>query len=279
MDQSQIEAVLRELGAASLKKEGQNFLVSVSVLNKIIETADLSGSDSVLEIGSGLGVLTEVLTASSQKVVAIEKDSKFSAYLKNKFRQKKNFLLLNRDFLKINLPLLIQNDFLEGYKVVANIPYNISSLILKSLLELGNKPSLIVLLVQREVAQRVCAKPPHANPLSLFVQMSGVAEIVEIVPANCFFPEPKVASAILKIKTKQSLKIFATSELGILKKVIKVGFSSPRKTLVNNLVAGFKIGKEELEGAGILLEKKRPQELSLKDWRELTKKLSRLKHF
>jgi len=251
---------------------GQNFLVNKTALDKIIEAGELNEKDFIIEIGPGIGVLTQELVNKVGSVVAVELDKTLVELLKsnNELRIKNhgdNLEIINADILKLNLPQIIEN---RPYKVIANIPYYITSKIIQLFLTLENKPKLMVLLVQKEVAERIAAKPGEMSILSLSVQSYGVPEIVGLVPKESFFPVPKVDSAILKISNIQYHFKIPEKELF---RVIKIGFSSRRKTLINNLSSGFHLDKETAKG---IIEKiglkdtVRAQELSLEQWHDLS---------
>ncbi|MEK7508697.1 MAG: 16S rRNA (adenine(1518)-N(6)/adenine(1519)-N(6))-dimethyltransferase RsmA, partial [Patescibacteria group bacterium] len=171
---------------------GQNFLTDKNILKKIVTAADLQPKETVIEIGAGTGVLTEELAKKVGRVIAFEVDKKLAPLLKEKFINQKNVEIINEDILSYKLQV-------AGYKLVANIPYNITSAILEKFLSAEHKPSLMVFLVQREVAERATAKAGEMSFLSVMVQYYGQPKAVARVPAGAFWPKPKVESAILKI--------------------------------------------------------------------------------
>lgn len=264
-----------------LKNLGQNFLIDKTVLDRIIGASDLDKNDVVIEIGPGLGTLTQELSARCKKVIAIEKDKKMAEMLDNRMWNVKsgmsnNVEILNNDILKINMDELLKKYAPSGkYKLVSNIPYYITSPIIKLFLEAEIKPELIILLVQKEVAERICAKPGKLSILALSVQIYGEPSTVDYVDKSAFYPEPKVDSAILKIKNiKKTTPDRAPENNKNLFRIIKIGFSSKRKKLANNLSAGLCINKKEseeiLSKAGINLNA-RAQELRLEDWKKMAK--------
>jgi len=267
---TEIKKILREEDLKILKNLGQNFLIDEKILDKIIKASELAKNDLVLEIGPGLGTLTNELVKKCKTVVAIEKDRKMAELIKEK-NHLSNLKIINDDILKINLNELIKK-YSENkkYKLVSNIPYYITSPVIKLFLESSIQPELIVLLVQKEVAERICAKPGKLSVLALSVQIYGEPEIVGYVSNSSFYPEPKVDSAILKIKNIK--KEFSAEYYKKLFKIIKIGFSSKRKKLINNLSTGLRIDKKESES--ILQQSKinpnaRAQELSLEEWDKL----------
>lgn len=254
------------------KSLGQNFLKSKEALQLILAAADLNKSkDKVLEIGPGEGALTFPLAQNSSQVIAIEKDDFLSEELKKTAPQ--NVKIIHGDVLELNLPQLLEENDFGDYKVVANIPYYITGKLLRLLLELENKPKICVLLLQKEVAERICQKAPKMSILSLSVQFYGQPEIIADVSKEDFYPVPKVDSAILKITVLDPKKLPPKEEIKKFFKLIKVGFSSPRKTLINNLANGLSKSKEEIadivEKLGLDLNT-RAQELGVDDWKKLS---------
>ena len=243
------------------KSLGQNFLINPGVLDKIVKAAELDKDDTVIEIGPGTGVLTEKLvekvrsTGSGQagRVIAIEKDARLIAQLKEKFKNT-NVDIVEGDILKID-PTPLLRYCATGYKLIGNIPYYITSHLLKTVFEKWPAPKLIVLMVQKEVAQRIMAKPPHMNLLALSVQFFAKPKIISYVSLGSFRPTPKVNSAIIKLTPIRSDLELADRFF----KLIKTAFAGKRKQLKNT------VGKEILENTGIRPEL-RPEELSLEDW-------------
>lgn len=237
-------------------------------------SAGIGKDNTVLEIGPGLGVLTKELSKKCVKVIAVEKDKKlagFLAELKNKKLLGGNVEIINGDILKLNIEEIIKKHSVGGdYKLVSNIPYYITSPVIKLFLENKIQPKLIILLIQKEVAERICATAGKMSVLALGVQIYGQPEIVDYVSRVSFYPQPEVDSAILKIKNIK--KDFHNDYYGKIFRIIKIGFSSKRKTLANNLSAGLRIEKnkasEILKKAGID-PGLRAQELGLKDWERL----------
>ena len=279
------------------KSLGQNFLKDQKVLNKIVEAAELSQNDKVLEIGPGKGALTRFLLERGARLVLVEKDQNLANSLAlniqypisniQKNPNDQNYKFPNRkgivsgDVLEVNLPQLIeQNDFFD-YKVVANIPYYITGKIIRLLFETKYSPKLIVLLVQKEVAERICQRPGKMSILAVSVQCFGKPEIIDEVPKESFDPQPKVDSAILKITPHGKEFFKSADEEKEFFKFVKIGFSSPRKTLANNLANGYKILKDAIEE---ILQRQqfsvavRAQELSVCDWAQLKKNLDDLKN-
>lgn len=350
-DKNDLIEYLKSNGLYAKHSLGQNFLVDRGSLEKIIDAAELKAEDFVIEVGPGTGALTLELVKNVGGVVAIEKDEQLASLLisnlkfliSNQFqitklsnREADNIFDIKQldiknsieikncklkivvdDILKVNIPELVGD---RPYKVVANIPYYITSKILQLFLTLPQKPEVIVVLTQKEVAERVCAKAGQMSVLSVSVQVFGEPEIVSIVPKDAFFPSPKVDSAILRIANIHSFSCHSepvrqaqgrlheeSSSNAALDpsakpqddkrgprddkeevlddgfcnekaffRLVKIGFSSRRKTLINNLSVGYHIDKKKAEdiiksaGFGVNV---RAQELSIDDWKRLLAKI------
>jgi len=224
-----IKKILEEKGIRPLKQFGQNFLVSDTVLKKMVEAANLKNSDVVLEVGPGIGTLTQELAKKAKKVIAIEKDRKLVEVLRENLKDFKNIEIIENDILKLNPKSHPLN--LKSYKVVADIPYYITSPLIRRFLELKNPPKEMLLMVQKEVAKRICEKPPEMSILSVSVQFYAKPKIISYVSRNCFWPRPKVDSAILQLTLLNKRRV----DNGLFFKIVKAGFSHPRKQLANNL--------------------------------------------
>lgn len=294
-----IKNILSKHNFAPNKFLGQNFLIDQNALDKIIEAADLKIGDNVLEIGPGLGTLTAALCGAGANVVAIEKDKELIPALEENLKEFKNLKIINGDFLALEFEKLISDFVLGGrasksdlearppstasesiaYKVVSNIPYYITSPALRKIFSAIAKPQEIVFLVQREVAERIAAKPGEMSFISAFVQFYGAPSVAGIVKQEAFWPAPKVESAILKIVLGKKAELPPEQEKELWR-LAKIGFSSRRKTLANNLAAGFHRKnseiKELLKKAGFS-EKARAQELGAEEWIRLLKATKRLK--
>lgn len=251
-------------GKEPIKRMGQNFLVSPSALKKILHAADLKSNDTILEIGPGTGVLTRELIEKAKEVYAVEKDSQLCKDLKENFSDWKNTEIIEEDILKLDLGFLPKN-----YKVVANIPYYITSPVIRKLLEAENRPSLIILTIQKEVAERICAKPPKMSLLSVSVQFYAKPKIAARISKNSFWPKPKVDSAVLQIIpcSKERNDSFF--------KIVKAGFSHPRKQIANNLSSELHIKKEGVIKTLLknnIEPKKRPGSFTIDEWEKLASK-------
>ena len=245
---------------------GQNFLVDGGILKKIASAAELTPADTVIEVGPGLGTLTETLAEQAGKVIAIELDNNFADILKTNFTGSNKVIVLNADVLQVN-PADIPGKKTD-YKVVANLPYYITSAVIRHFLEASVKPTMMVLMVQKEVAQQITAKPGEMSLLSVSVQLYGKPTIVSTVPARCFYPAPNVDSAILKIAVYAQPKIEPGDIRGFFD-IVRAGFSANRKQLPNSLANGLKIPKNDiiplLEKAGID-PKRRAETLTIDEW-------------
>ena len=286
-----IKELLRKYKAIPLKQLGQSFLTDEKVLEKIIKASEIKASDLILEIGPGIGVLTKKLAERAKKVIAIEKDPKMVEILKETLKGSKNVEIINKDVLdlmtkygKLNLEkkklALISRLSTKNYKIVANLPYNIASRVIKIFLESNFPPKKMVFMIQKEIAKRICAAPPNMNYLAIFVQFYSKARIIDYISRGSFWPQPKVDSAIIKIIPFPKARgvhrglwgINSRKELFF--KIVKAGFSQPRKQLINNLSKKLNLEKESVKKwllkSGIN-PAQRAERLNLKDWILLTK--------
>ena len=261
-------ALLKQHGLYANKKFGQNFLEDSSALENIVRAAEILDSDSVLEIGPGLGSLTRHLAASAREVVAVELDEKLIPVLRGLLKPYANIRLIHADILDLSPKEL---NLTPDYIVAANIPYNITSAIIRHLLESDPKPRRIVLTIQKEVAERICEIPPDMSLLALSVQVYGWPFIAAQIPASAFFPAPKVDSAVVKIEIRPEPSI-PIPLLPTFFKLIKAGFSQKRKTLRNSLSAGLHIQPAEAESLlkrGEIDPRRRAETLSMDEWSAL----------
>jgi len=262
--------LLRTYDLRARKGLAQHFLVDGGVVKKILDAAELSPSDTVMEVGPGLGVLTEGLVKAAGRVIAIELDRKFAAILQERIVSG-NLTVVNEDVLKTDPAELLKPRGISDYKVVANLPYYITAPVIRHFLEATLKPCLMVLMVQKEVAKQITAMPGNMSLLSVSVQFYGAPKVVAIVPARSFYPAPKVDSAILKIDVYPRLKVDVDDVNGFFR-VVKAGFSANRKQIVNSLSHGLGCAKSEvvplLEKAGIEPQR-RAETLSIEDWGKL----------
>jgi 16S rRNA (adenine1518-N6/adenine1519-N6)-dimethyltransferase len=261
--------LLASYGLHAKKGLGQNFLIDGNILKKIAAAAELTSSDTVIEVGPGLGILTGTLAEQAGKVIAVELDNNLAGILKTNFSVSAKVTVINGDILKIT-PADILGKQTE-YKVVANLPYYITSAVIRHFLEAPAKPNTMVLMVQKEVAQQITAKPGEMSLLSVSVQLYGKPIIVSKVAAGCFYPAPNIDSAILKIAVYAEPKIQPGDITGFFD-IVRAGFSANRKQLPNSLANGLKVPKTDimplLEQAGID-PKRRAETLTIDEWEKL----------
>ncbi|MFA5135031.1 MAG: 16S rRNA (adenine(1518)-N(6)/adenine(1519)-N(6))-dimethyltransferase RsmA [Patescibacteria group bacterium] len=264
------------------RSSGQNFLVCDDVLMDIIAAANLTDGDTVLEIGAGFGTLTVELCSRAGAVIAVELERRLYGALRKLAAVHENLRLIEGDVFKHLSDIdSVVSDL--GYTIVANVPYNITSLILRTFLERTPRPRELVLLVQREVAERIVAEPGEMSLLSVAVQLSGEPSMLRTVSRDCFWPVPAVDSAVLAIRGVGQDAHGYSRSLGPLSRadlyrVVKIGFSAKRKKLYNNIAAGFRIPKKDAENALLsahINASARAQDLSIKSWIDLTKELYR----
>jgi 16S rRNA (adenine1518-N6/adenine1519-N6)-dimethyltransferase len=262
------EALLKRYRLHAHKGLGQNFLQDPMALEEIVSAAEIQPTDTVLEIGPGLGSLTRYLAVSAKNVVAVELDENLIPPLKAVLSPYQNVHMVHGDILKLSPKELIAEN---NYLVVANIPYYITSAVIRHLLESESKPRRMVLTIQKEVAQRICAKPGDMSLLALSVQVYGKPRIAAYIPAEAFFPAPKVDSAVVVIDIYPS-PLIKEGLLDTFFKLIKAGFSQKRKTLRNSLSSGLHISSaaaaERLRRVNIDPQR-RAETLSIEEWERL----------
>jgi 16S rRNA (adenine1518-N6/adenine1519-N6)-dimethyltransferase len=263
-----IPSLLKRYNIHPKKSLGQNFLVDSGALHKIIVAAHITPNDRVLEIGAGLGNLTESLSAKAEFVVAVELDDRLLKPLQESLSGKTNVRIVPGDMLKLD-PAELMNG--SGYLVVANIPYYITSALIRHLLETSCKPVRLVLTVQSEVASRICATPHDMNLLALSVQVYGEPVIVGKIPAEAFYPSPNVDSAIVRVDL-YSEPVIPMEHLDVFFHLAKAGFSQKRKTLRNSISAGMRLGTENtllLLHSASIDPMRRAETLGLDEWHRL----------
>ena len=273
-----VKNILEKFNAKPKKGLGQNFLIDKNILQKIIDAADIKEGDTILEVGPGVGTLTQELAKKAKRVIAVEKDEAMIEILKENLKDLDNVEIIQGDILKIDyLKFKIEN-----YKVVANIPYYLTSPLIRKFLEVENKPEEIILMIQKEVAQRICATPPDMNLLAVSVQFYANPKIVFNVSKNSFWPIPKVDSAVIKITphTSPDLSFPQKREFrefcNLFFKIVKAGFSQPRKQIGGNLLKMLKIEKKKIDELLIknnLYSTQRAETLTIQDWKNLTETL------
>src|SRR4030065_1722582 len=238
-----VPGLLRQEGLHPEKSLGQNFLLDESVLSQIVETAHISPQEDVLEIGAGLGNLTRHLAICARSVVAVELDHKLIPPLIQVVGGYPNVQVVEGDILALDPVQLVSH---ADYLVVANIPYYITSALIRHLFESSLAPRRLILTVQREVARRICALPGDMSLLALSVQVYGHPEIIFQIPASAFYPPPNVDSAVLRIDLFSD-PLIPSPDLDAFFQLIKAGFSQRRKTLRNALSGGLRLPPTRVE--------------------------------
>jgi 16S rRNA (adenine1518-N6/adenine1519-N6)-dimethyltransferase len=255
----------KELTASGIKPSkglGQNFLNDKSAIGKVIDSIEIKSDDFILEIGPGTGVLTQEIAQKAEKVVAIEKDTRIIGLLKGFLSAFRNVEIIQGDALKIDLPNL------KNYKVAGNLPFYLTAPLIRKYLETENQPQLMTLIIQKEVAQRICAKPPRMNLLAVSVQIYSQPKIISYISKNSFWPKPQVDAAIIKIVPHQAL----AGERNLFFKIVKAGFLHPRKQLINNLSLGLDIERQEVKDwleENQISPTQRAETLSIENWLKL----------
>ncbi len=275
VNQNELINTIKKLGVAPLKQHGQHFLIDQKVVTELVRSADLSQNDDVLEVGPGLGTLTEKLVQKAKRLVACEIDKKLFLFLKKSFSSQKNLTLLHGDIRKINLADYFPN---SNYVVVSNIPYSLTSYLLKMFLASPAPPRKMALLVQKEIAERITARPPDMSLLSLSVQLFCEPKIVRVIPPTAFYPEPEVSSAIL-ILVARSNPLIKKVEQEIFFRLAKISFAGKRKQIHNSLKNGLRLSSNQISQLlknSAIDESRRPQTLTWSEWQNLTTNYSKL---
>lgn len=271
---SYVKEIINKYGFSFSKSLGQNFLIDGNIVRKICEKGNINSTDNVLEIGPGIGTLTEELAIRAKKVVAVELDKNLLPILDETLGEYENVEIIHGDILKIDLPKLFEEKFDGGsIKIVANLPYYITTPIITKLLEEEMDIDSILVMVQKEVAERMSASPGSKDygSLSVFVNYYTEAEIVLNVPKTVFMPKPNVDSAIIFLKMRDEKIQLKDKEIFF--KTVKASFSQRRKTILNSLSAGLGMEKEELKA--ILLKcnidpRERAENLNIEDFAKIS---------
>jgi 16S rRNA (adenine1518-N6/adenine1519-N6)-dimethyltransferase len=259
-----VKGILEKFDAKPKKNLGQNFLIDKNILQKIINSSDIKPDDIILEVGPGVGTLTQELTKIAKRVIAVEKDNTMCKILKESLKNYKNIEIINADILKFQIKE-------KKYKVIANIPYYLTSPLIRKFLENANPSQEIILMVQKEVAQRICAKIPDMNLLAVSVQFYAKPKILFNVSKNSFWPVPKIDSAVIKITPHKNSDNISPD---LFFKIVKAGFSHPRKQIAGNLSKSLKMNKKEITEWLIknnLSPTQRAETLTIQDWRNLAR--------
>ncbi len=260
--------LLRAYGIDPKKSLGQNFIINNSILKDIVRLANVTSDDLVLEIGAGVGNLTQYLAKTAKKVIAVEIDHRFVPILEDLSREYRNLTVVFEDVMDLDINSIIDD---QRYIVVGNIPYNITSALIRKLVSSKSQPSRIVLTIQKEVAERITETAGQHSLLSLSVQLYGEPTILKTIKAGSFYPKPNVDSAVLLIDLFDSPVIDET-QIDKFFMLSKAGFSQKRKTLANSLSTATHHSKDEISAVLEQIGLKpmiRPQELTLSDWKAL----------
>ena len=270
--------LMRRFGVNPKQSLAQNFLMDAEQLARIAAAAALTATDTVLEIGPGLGSLTQYLAAQAGRVVAVELDDRLIEILRSHFGTQPHVQVVHGDILTLEPGVLVRADDSDApvaYKVVANLPYYITSAVLRHLLEADHRPTQIVVLVQKEVAERICAAPGDLSLLAVSVQFYAEPTLVQRVPASAFHPAPKVDSAVLRLAVRPHPAVPDVNPDAFFR-VARAGFSQKRKQLANTLSAGLHLPKADLitllNNQGID-PTRRAETLTLAEWGILTQAL------
>ena len=262
--------LLHQFGLRPKKRLGQHFLVDEGVLQRIILAAELTATDTVIEVGPGLGVLTIELAKRAGRVIAVEADARLATALKQFIAPFPNVSIINSDILQTDPALLLASN--ESYKVVANLPYYITSPTLRHFLEASHQPQSMVVMVQKEVGEAIVAQPGGMSLLAVSVQFYGKPVIIDYVSPQCFYPPPKVDSVILRVDIYEEPEVKAVDRNKFFE-LVRAGFYAPRKQLRNSLAKGLGLSPQK---AANLLEKariephRRAESLSLQEWANLS---------
>jgi len=276
------KSLLGQFGLRAKKGLGQHFLVDARALKRIVAAAELTPEDTVIEVGPGLGVLTQELTQRAGRVIAIEADSEMVSALGEIVARSPNLTVVHGDVMHIDpVPLLASVGISEvpaSYKVVANIPYYITSAVLRHFLEASRQPTLMVVMVQKEVGKAIVAQPGDMSLLAVSIQFYGKPSIMARVPARSFYPPPKVDSVILRVDVYEKPPVSVPSVRAFFD-TVRAGFSAPRKQLRNSLAQGLVVGTQE---AADLLQRaeidprRRAETLSIEEWGRLCTERGRI---
>ena len=259
------ERLLRDLRVRPSRAMGQNFLVEPGVVDRILDIAEVSETDSVLEIGPGLGILTSALEERAAMTVAVELDSELTDYLRSKYRAEERVRIVEQDARYVDVEAL---GLLPTYKVVANLPYSTATVILRRLLEQSTPPASLTVMVQREVGDRMTAEPPAMSLLALATQLYSQARVAFVVGPEAFSPPPRVDSAVVRLDPHPSLPLPSDDRQSLFE-LATMAFQAKRKTLANSLAAGLSLPKSAVayELTRIDIDPmRRPQTLTVAEW-------------
>ncbi|MEK6220841.1 MAG: 16S rRNA (adenine(1518)-N(6)/adenine(1519)-N(6))-dimethyltransferase RsmA [Chloroflexota bacterium] len=268
-----ISEILQKYNIRLTKGLGQNFLLDDAILDRIVKAAEITAEDIVLEVGPGLGNLTRHLALAAKRVIAVELDKNLLPPMSEVLAPFDNVEIIQADIMQLPIDTVLKK---SGYLVVANVPYYITSALIRHLLESKLKPARLILTIQKEVAQRICADEGNLSLLALSVQVYGMPELMSIIQARAFYPAPKIDSAVLRIKLYDQ-PLIPSVGLDTFFRLIKAGFSQKRKTLRNTLSAGMHWPKDITEkylSAADVDPQRRAQTLSIEEWGKLVEQVN-----
>lgn len=262
-------AILRDRGIRPARSMGQNFLVEPSVVRRIADAASVADGDLVIEVGPGLGILTRELLTRGAIVVAVELDSDLKRFLEHDLGDHERLTLVERDARYVEIEDQVGD---RPYIVVANLPYSVATVIIRHFLESGSPPRALHVMVQREVAERMTAEPPHMSLLALACQLYTAPRIAFIVPPDVFLPPPKVESAVVSMHVLPERSL-SSAQRDQLFQLATMAFQRKRKTIANGLSQGLDVPKSELESvlrSALIDPMRRPETLTVEEWMALT---------
>lgn len=274
--------IMKKYNIKANKSLGQNFLISQNVVEKIVESSNISKNDLIIEVGPGLGTLTKYLLEKAKKVICVELDKKMIKILEDRFKLYNNFELINQDILKVDLQNIIneekQKNSIDNVKIVANLPYYITTPIIMKLLEEELDLESITVMIQKEVADRLTAIPGEKNTgaITHTVYYYATSEKILEVPNDSFIPEPEVTSEVIKLNIRNAVPVKVKNK-EVMFRIIKCAFMQRRKTLLNAL-SNTKVFLNKEEGIKILKELNlgenvRAEELTLQDFANIANKI------
>jgi 16S rRNA (adenine1518-N6/adenine1519-N6)-dimethyltransferase len=242
-----IKSILNEYDLYFNKRYGQNFLIDENIVNKIAETGEITRDDLILEIGPGIGTLTSALCKNAGKVISVEIDKKLIPVLNETLKEFENVEIIQEDILKLDIIKLLEKEMFCNFKIVANLPYYITTPIIMGFLEMDLDIEKMVFLIQKEVGERLCAAPGTKayGSLSIAAQFYADVEIEFLVPAQVFMPKPKVDSIVVSMKKKKEPDLIVDNRQMFFE-IVKAGFNNRRKTLINSLTTNTNFTKEQV---------------------------------
>lgn len=265
-----VKKLSRQLDVLPQREAGQNFLIDPRVAERLLTAAQLKSTDTVLEIGPGFGWLTQRLAEQVQRVVTVELEKRFIPWLQEHLPD--SVSVIQSNILELDL----RNTLVDReYVLVSFLPYSITAKVMRQFLTQAPRPRRLAMVIQKEVAERICAGPGKQSKLSIMVQRYGLPTLGEMIPPTAFWPAPAVDSAIITIDLRSERDAAADENFW---QLVRIGFSSRRKTLSNNLINGYRLTRSEIAEvikSANLSQKSRPQELSIDDWDRLANVLQK----